>query len=206
MRDASEHGADEIADDVYLQLKNNESKRILPETKDHFRKLRIWQGFIGLGRKVFDTAWWLLANYGVRPLQLLFLSILMIALGTWVFSRQGAVVPKEEPKEARRDLIVSRSSTDNSMVVREVTSQPTPSPTPINGTQALGVSLNQFIPIVEIPSGDKWKPSENLIWKSISCISYAAYGTIHRVAGALLLPLGIASLTGFLHRREKPGR
>jgi hypothetical protein len=73
-------------------------------------------------------------------------------------------------------------------------------------TQVLGVSFNQFIPIVEIPSGDNWKPSENRIWTSIPWISYAAYGTIHRLAGALLLPLGIAWLTGFLHRQEKPGR
>jgi hypothetical protein len=132
----------------------------------------------------------------------------MVALGVWVFSRPGAVVPKEKPKEAMPDLIVSRSSADNSLVVKEAINQPTPSPSPapISFTQAVGVSFSQFIPIVEIPSGDKWKPSENAIWASFPRISYAAYGTIHRLAGALLLPLGIASLTGFLHRREKPGR
>jgi hypothetical protein len=201
-------GNDEIADEVYLQLRNNESKRILPETREHFRKLRIWQGFIGLGRKFLDTSWWLIANYGVRPLQLLFLSILMVALGVWVFSRPGAVVPKEKPKEAMPYLIVSRSRADGSTVVKEVINKPTPTPsqTSISFTQAVGVSFGQFIPIVEIPSGDKWKPSENAMWASFPRISYAAYGTIHRLAGALLLPLGIASLTGFLHRREKPGR
>jgi len=199
-------GNDEIADDVYLQLKNNEGKRILPETKDHFKAKRFLQGIVGLLKKFFDTGYWLIANYGVRPFRLLLFSVLMIALGVWVFSRPGAVVPKEQPKEAMPDFTVSRSGTDNSLVVKEVTSQAKPSPTPINPTQALGVSLNQFIPIVEIPSGDLWKPSEKLIWSSIPWISYAAYGTIHRLAGALLLPLGIAWLTGFLHRQEKPGR
>ncbi|HSE19938.1 MAG TPA: pentapeptide repeat-containing protein [Pyrinomonadaceae bacterium] len=200
-------GNDETADEVYLQLRNNESKRILRDTKEHFQALRLWQGFFGLLRKFLDMGWWLIANYGVRPLQLLVFSILMVVLGVLVFSRPGAVVPKEKPKEPMPDLIVSRSSTD-SMVVTEVVSQPTPSPSPssLNLTQAIGVSFGQFVPIVEIPSGNKWKPSENAIWASFPRISYAAYGTIHRLAGALLLPLGIASLTGFLHRREKPGR
>ena len=201
-------GNDETADEVYLQLRNNESKRILEDTGQHFRDLRLWQGFFGLSKKFLDTGWWLIANYGVRPLQLLVFSILMVALGVLVFTRSGAVVPKEKPKEATTPLIVSRSGVDNSLVIKEAVSQPTPSPSPapLSFTQALGVSFGQFVPIVEIPSGNKWKPSENPIWASFPSISYAAYGTIHRLAGALLLPLGIASLTGFLHRREKPGR
>jgi len=184
-------GNDEIADDVYLQLKHNESKRILRDTK----------GVFGLLKKLSDTGYWLIANYGVRPFRLLLFSVLMIVLGVLVFSRPGALVPKEKPTP---DLIVSGSGAVDSFVVKEVISQPTPAP--MSFTQVLGVSFNQFIPIVEIPSGDNWKPSENRIWTSIPWISYAAYGTIHRLAGALLLPLGIAWLTGFLHRQEKPGR
>ncbi len=193
-------GNDDLANEVYLQLKHNESKRIWPDTKDHFRKLRIWQGFIGLGSKVLDTGWWLIANYGVRPLLLLIVSIVIIALGAWIFSRPGAVVPKVKPMP---DLTVSSSNANGPMVVKEVKSQPTPAQ--IGPTQALGVSFSQFIPIVEIPSGGNWKPSENAISASLPWISYAAYGSAHRLAGALLLPLGIAALTGFLHR-EKPGR
>jgi hypothetical protein len=196
-------GNDEIADEVYLQLKYTESERIISETIRHFKALRVSQGVFGLSRKVFDTGWWLIANYGVRPIRLLFFSIGIVALGVGVFSRPGAVVPKEKPMP---DLTVSRSNTNDQMVVKEVISQPTPSPAPISPTQALGVSFSQFIPIVEIPSGSNWKPSENAIWASLPWLSYAAYGTIHRLAGALLLPLGIASLTGFLHRSEKPGR
>jgi hypothetical protein len=204
-------GNDDLADEVYLQLRRNERKRIWPETKQHFKALRFRQGFAGLLRRVLDTTWWLIANYGVRPLQLLLFSVLMISLGVLVFSQPGAVVLKEKPRESMPDLTVSRSNADN-FLVKEVGStatpspSPSPSPTPLGVTQALGMSFSQFVPIVEVPSGSKWKPSDTLIWSSMPYISYSAYGTIHRLAGAFLVPLGIAALTGFLHRREKPGK
>lgn len=202
-------GNDDLADEVYLQLRKNERKRIWPETKEHFKALRFRQGFAGLLRRVLDTTWWLIANYGVRPLQLLLFSLLMILLGVLVFNQPGAVVLKEKPRESLPDLTDSRSTADNFLgkeVGSTATPSPSPSPTPLGVTQALGVSFNQFVPIVEVPSGSKWKPSETPIWSSVPCISYAAYGTIHRLAGAFLVPLGIAALTGFLHRREKPGK
>lgn len=202
-------GNDDTADEVYLQLRKNQRRRIWPETKQHFKALRLWQGFFGLLRRILDTTWWLIANYGVRPLQLLLFSLLMIFVGVLVFSRPGAVVLKDKPRESMPELTVSRSTADN-FLVKEVVSTPTPSPapspTPLGISQAIGVSFSQFVPIVEVPSGSKWKPSDIAIWSSLPCISYSAYGTIHRLAGAFLVPLGIASLTGFLHRREKPGR
>lgn len=145
-----------------------------------------------------------LARYGIRPFRLNLISIAILCAGTYFFSQPGAVALKS-PAPTEREAVPQ---------------QPTPTPEPdLSRSQAFGVSLNQFIPIIEVPSGGRWRPSEKLMrvpFTDAQCnpatgtdggcrfnhLSYAFYGTIHRLSGFILVPLGLAALTGLLHRRE----
>jgi hypothetical protein len=53
--------------------------------------------------------------------------------------------------------------------------------------EAAGVSLNTFLPI-QLPIGETWEPS------------YAVLASLIKLAGWLIVPLGVAALTGLLQR------
>jgi len=57
--------------------------------------------------------------------------------------------------------------------------------------EAFYVSLNLFLPI-EIPSGTFWKPSQN----------FAIFGTLLKLAGWILVPIGVAGISGLLKRSK----
>ena len=118
----------------------------------------------------------LLFGYGVRPLRLLLCTLVLIGLGGHVFSMPGAVVP-----------------TANSVLTRETLSY----------TQGLGLSMRLFVPVVELPSGEAWKPSPSpckFMWLERIGLSYQGYATIHRILGTLFIPLLIAVVAGLFYR------
>jgi hypothetical protein len=125
-----------------------------------------------------------LFNYGVRPLRLLVISVLFLALGCIVFSQRGAVDykdPRLMATQPRRDPLVQ----------------------PLSWRESLGYSLRLFIPIVELPAGGQWVPSPSHVIPLPGGVTYEAYASMHRLAGAILVPLGVAALSGVLVRREK---
>lgn len=147
------------------------------ESREHNRKdLRKKKQFLPAFRYLLERT---LYRYGVRPYRLIGYGLLVILLGTMMFSLPGAVEHKE---------VSLRTS-----------------PVDLSYAQALGVSLRLFIPIVEIPSGHQWIPSQNPapLLRHAS-LSFADYGSFHRLAGAVLVPLGVAALAGILHRKGKP--
>jgi len=56
--------------------------------------------------------------------------------------------------------------------------------------ESFWISLNLFLPI-EIPSGSYWIPSQN----------FAIFGTLLKMVGWILVPIGIAGITGILKRK-----
>jgi pentapeptide repeat protein len=132
--------------------------------------------FNGFQRKVF--------RYGVRPYRLLLISFGMLLLGMLVFVNAGSIVHKD---------------------VRERALHPEPHVT--TWGEAFNMSLRQFIPVVEIPPGADWVPSDRLApLLGKAHISFAGYATMQRIFGFILIPLGVASLTGLLRRRDKPNK
>jgi hypothetical protein len=130
-------------------------------------------------RYLFDTIQWGLFHYGVRPYRLLVFTFLVLALGVTIFNCPHAVMNQD------KDL---RAGDPQSLSI----------------TQAVGVSLRQFLP-VEIPSGSQWIPTGNPIPLFAQFgIPFSAYATFHRAIGWVLVPLGVAALTGLLRRSSKP--
>ncbi len=169
-------GNDREADDAYL-LRRKQERRWIRERVFNERRFREFP------KLLFDEAQWLGFNYGVRPYRLLALGIIIIALGMFMFSQPNAVK------------------------VKPATPVPVPQnnqPVTLNKTQAFGFSLRLFSP-VEIASGSELVPTQDPApFLGRLRISYAGYASFHRLAGFVLVPLGVLVLTGLLRRQAKP--
>jgi hypothetical protein len=211
-------GEDDSADETYLRRRRREREERRKRREKDAREIAPdgWRGahydaaivrwLNGLGAAFFDRTQSAVVNYGIRPFtRLLAISLAVLFVGSLMFWREGAVVPRESGAGAS---YVLRRGEGGEMEVAPA--EKAADPVQLGFTQAVGVSFNQFIPIVQIPSGSKWKPSEKLIPLPDGTLfyyfSYAFYGSIHSLLGAVLVPLGVAALTGILHRRERPGR
>lgn len=185
-------GYDHEADEVYLARRRRERRsrwsRVIGSNVNERRLGKATTTFYlrDLGRRagaasalLLDLAQYALFNYGVRPFRLLGISLVVLLIGTVMFGREGAVVPKDPVPSSKAVAL--------------------------KGGQAFGLSLRMFIPVVDLPTGSKWTPSEEpapLIGPI--GLSYSGYATIHRIAGAILVPLGLAAVTGLMRRRAGP--
>jgi uncharacterized protein YjbI with pentapeptide repeats len=132
-------------------------------------------------RSIGSVAYWAIAHYGIRPYRLAGFALFAIVLGAALFAGPGAVTTR--------------------------TPTSTGSLPPLNGVgfvTGIGVSLNTFLP-VDTPAGSQWRPSDNTIiaFNHSLDLSYSAYGTIERLCGWVVVPLGVAAIAGFLNRRPK---
>jgi len=121
----------------------------------------------------------MLFGYGVRPFRLLLLSLVLIAVGACVFSMKDAVRPASSPADSAPAL---------------------------RYTQALGLSMRLFVPVVELPSGEAWKPSAEpcrFLGLEHIGLSYEGYASMHRLLGALFIPLLVAVSAGAFYRGKR---
>jgi hypothetical protein len=168
-------GLDGVADDVYLERCRVE--RAQASFRAHPSR---W-----IGRHVYK---WV-ANCGVQPIRLAVFALLLVAGGTAVFSQPGAVVPVAPEKNSKTSMAA-----------------PPPAETQLGRAEAFGVSLHQFLP-VDVPLGDEWKPAQSAIEVPLGIgamkphvrVNPTVYATFFlRLAGWILVPLGVAALTGLL--------
>ncbi len=211
-------GDDYRAGDVYYALRRREHNQSWKKLWLDIQNGKTVTAGFRLIAQMFDFIFLRgVTRYGVRPFRLLVISVGFIIAGTIIFSQPGAVVLKEKAAVATEQTgAAPLTTTPSPDPVPNHNPPPVPNPATTankepddnpgccNRTQAIGVSFNQFIPIVEIASGSQWKPSSKLLWGNH--FSYAFYGSLHRLAGVILVPLGLASLTGLLHRRERSGK
>ena len=69
----------------------------------------------------------------------------------------------------------------------------------ISHLEAFWVSLNIFLPI-EIPSGANWKASSLII--PYFGIKFTTFATFLNLAGWILVPVGVAGISGLLKRSK----
>jgi uncharacterized protein YjbI with pentapeptide repeats len=164
-------GQDDEADAVYLDRRQTECK-----LKWHAHQFLSWLG---------DEIWGRFANYGVSPFRLLVYAIILLILGMQVFSQTGAVSRKGD---GSHDVGAT--------------------PTRLSRGQAFFLSLRYLLPI-DIPFGSEWTPTHKPIgifrapWGSNRSIKVrpARYAVFVRILGWILVPLGIAWLTGVFRYR-----
>ena len=164
-------GDDRAADHVYLTRQKLERKQ--------HRQKRDW------GPWLANWSYGTILNYGVRPFQLLYVSLFLLFLGTCLFSRSGAT---------------SRSSTTHSMTTTALSVFE-------RWKNGLFISLRLFLPI-ELPLLPDWKPTRTAIeifsikyknrTRRIRLVPshYAAFWL--RIPGWILVPLGVAAVAGLI--------
>ena len=154
-------GNDDEADGVYLERRKVERQRKL--------------GFSWC----LDKANAMFLNYGVHPYSLLVYVAILLAIGTWVFSRPAAVSPRGEGTSSLGSTVA-----------------------PSRCAVGFGVAVHYFLPI-EVALGSGWLPSEEaviLLRRRLPWFTPTVYATILKIAGWVLVPVGIVILTGLIRR------
>jgi hypothetical protein len=157
-------GQDRAADDMYLKRRHVEAERLKAD-----REPIAW---------FLDRFYLVLANYGVRPRQLILYAAIAIFLGSIAFHCPGSV-------QARKDA----SSTPPALEC------------PLSSQKSLGVAdsarlaFRYFLP-VEVSLLANCEASTNYYWK----LRFQDWAALLRVLGWVFVPVGIASLTGILRR------
>jgi hypothetical protein len=169
--------------------------------------LRVWRRSRELPRLSFDVAQWGVFRFGVRPFRLFGFSVGVVLLGAFVFAHPGAVGPSEQKTvkqinelEQLRDSLGGASRAQAERAVASASRNFFTSP--LSRREALWYSARLFVPLVELPAGGAWVPTTQRI--DAIRMTAAEYASLQRIAGFLLVPLGVASLTGLLLRRDKP--
>lgn len=124
---------------------------------------------------LMDRLHWLLTGYGVRLQYLIVWIILLLAIGTVIFHLNGAVIPNPNLKSP------PEWDSQNALSYLE----------------AFWVSFSTFLP-VEIPSGADWIPSSQIY--GLLGIKFTTFATLLKLTGWILVPVGIAGISGLLKR------
>jgi hypothetical protein len=127
-------------------------------------------------KRLGDLVLLALVGYGVDYRLLSAWILGFVLLGTLVFSSPGAVGPavNVDPGKPIPEPVATKCDTQ----LRNCD---------IDFVEAAGVSLNTFLPI-QLPIGETWKPT------------YVILASIMKLAGWIVVPVGVAALTGLLQR------
>jgi hypothetical protein len=172
-------GRDEEALDVYLARRKierlNKWKRLSARGQEWRKRLENGLTYAG------DVIYWRAANYGVRPYRLLVSAAILLAWGMVLFSRPNAVhlTTLSHPPNAEATSAKEGGSCS----------------APLGLLDASRVSLRTFLP-VDIPVLTDCEPSDRY-WLRLRFSDWAA---ILKLAGWVVVPIGIAALSGLLRR------
>jgi hypothetical protein len=136
-------------------------------------------------------------------------------VATFIFRSEGAVEPKQDSQyletvNMKQDMqgeetgFKSQQKHDTENVKDVKTNQQTKQTKIDRGihlpwSEAAWVSLNLFLP-VEIPSGVEWKPSSRSWPYPKWGLKFSSWATLLKLVGWILIPVGLAGLTGWLKR------
>lgn len=199
-------GDDRRAEFVYVKQRIRELVLTWNRLLRDLRSLLLWRAFRDLANLLLDLLLWAVAQFGVQPERLLVISFVVVAVGARVFSFKDAVQYREpDPAQPPTATIVTRDREPWTLAVnaREKNT------TTLGWHDSLRLSVSQFLPVVDIPSGSKWKPAERGDFCFLPCglnvprVPFDVYGSLHRLLGAILVPLLLAAVAASLYRRFK---
>jgi hypothetical protein len=125
-----------------------------------------------------------LTGFGVRVSWLLWYIIPILVAGTIIFSLDGALEPIHPTSPTPVASSVSEAETVRGM-------------SPARYINAALMSLGLFLPIADIPTVGEWQVSSGIMW-GVPWLTL--WATFMIVTGWILVPIGIAGLTGQLKR------
>jgi uncharacterized protein YjbI with pentapeptide repeats len=159
-------GNDSIADDVFYAQRVRE-----------FRNRLHWPEVItDIPRILWDLFLRLAAGYGVRPFRLVLLTLFVLAWGTVVYGKSGAVAKVDGSNSAAFDQL--------------------------DWTQAFWVSLDQLLP-VEFPGSIGWEPTSQIAFRLGNWgATYEGFARFQALVGWAILPVALAILASRLWRER----
>jgi hypothetical protein len=124
-------------------------------------------------KSIAGYLYWGVARFGVRPWRLGVFSITLILISMFVYHQPGSVTAIK----------------DSGCVAHA-----------LNRREALGVSLNYFLPI-PVPVASCWAASGKTAFSPFGQpVSFMLWGTLLKLLGWIFVPLGVAALSGVLRR------
>jgi hypothetical protein len=196
-------GDDRRAEFVYVRQRIRELLVTWNRLVRDLKSLLLWRALRDLANLLLDLLLWAVAQFGVQPERLLFISVAVIAIGARVFSFAGAVQYREPDAEAPPTATIQTMPGGEPWRLTVNVDARRPD---LNWRQSLRLSFSQFLPVVDIPSGGRWKPAQRGSFWFLSRdirVPYDLYGSAHRLLGAVLVPLLLAAVAASLYRRFK---
>lgn len=176
-------GNESLARDVYFEGKEQERKKILMQPLDGSAPSTARQKIRALAQVAGSFVFKIVVGHGRHPEWALVWSALIIAFGCRVFRLENMEPEGEAWKTpsppARPRGWWGRLGERLGVLSRH------------KGYYALWYSLDAFVPLIELDSNHGWRPrpDNRLAW------NYLIY---HRVAGAILIPIGFAAFSGII--------
>lgn len=130
-----------------------------------------------------------LTGYGVKTWRLSLPILFFIAAGVGIFWPDDALRVKSPTPRTLQAAVTADASAP---AAAPQASQPSPSDPTQKLFTRLGYSIDLFLPVVDLQQSDKWRPHQ--VWRE-------AYSVVHILAGWLLIPLLLASLSGIVRRQ-----
>jgi hypothetical protein len=185
-------GEPTLAKKVFVERKKQERSKLW-QTVDFKRGL----GLTNLPTLAWDWFLWLVVRNGSHPEFALYYSAVFVLIGCRVFQfenmeRRTTQVAVVSGREAITALDAGSGALEAESAlqrwrkrIRSVFASKTPE------YHAFWYSLDQYVPIIELKANDDWAPNprKRLAWN---------YLTVHKLIGALLVPIGLASVTGLI--------
>ncbi len=163
-------GQQRDADDVYLERRRVEHKQ-----KRQRGEVGPW---------LLDTLHALFANYGVRPWRLVLVPpLLLLLLGTFTFSRHGAVRAKSVAQSSEQTFTRTRINEPAQLIE---------TPT-LSSEDAFRLSIRLFLPI-DVPPATQWEASDN----QFALFRFSDFAAALQLAAWLLGALYAAAFKGWL--------
>ncbi len=212
------HGDDPTADNVFLSRRRRELESVpggdRPRDpcdrgiKAAANRDDLWGASFGLAERFYRwTILDFMLGYGVRSARVVHLFLLLFLLSWGVFMHRDSV---ERPLTYQAltipsvtrilggDLNVTHGS-ENPYLSESIG----PSDEEWSTGQAFFMALRLSVPVIDLAAESDWAPSSSYIRiGGHPVIEYENYAAVIQVANLILIPLGIAGLTGFLKRRQ----
>ncbi len=137
-----------------------------------------------------------LSGYGVKNYRLFFLILFFIALGIYIFWADEAL--RYKPIQDKRAAIILETSDapekrDSKLkILNQQEQEKRPGSFAGKAFQRFVYSCDLFVPVIKFEMADKWEPVPNVP---------LIYSYIHKLAGWILVPLLVASISGVVKKQ-----
>lgn len=156
-------GASGLADEVFIAGKRRERKEVM----DWWSPSRFFSWILDLT-----------VGYGRHPSYALFISLVFILFGCWVFRRERMVPENyKEERDADGNLLEPMAGKPASQGKHPY--------------HPLWFSLDVFLPIIDLWADKYWMPRRADKWRWV-------YMVAHKFSGWVLVPIGLAAFSGII--------